>query len=59
MRSAYLTPQATQAIKAANARHIAANNQRRVERDMRDLMARAMAPVRDVPAFVRSGFVAL
>lgn len=59
MRSAYLTPQATEAIKQANAAHIARNNQRRLEREYRALMAAAMAPVRDVPAFKRSGFVEL
>lgn len=59
MQSAYLTPQATEAIKQANAAHIARNNERRAVRLMRQLMAAAMAPTRDVPAFKRSGFVSL
>jgi hypothetical protein len=57
--NAYLTPQATAHIKAQNAKHIAANNQRRLDREFDRLMVEAMTKPRDVPAFVKSGFVSL
>lgn len=57
--NAFLTPQATAAIKAANAQHIARNDARRRERAYRQLMQAARQPVRDVPAFPPSGLVRL
>ena len=55
----YLTPAATAAIKAENAKHIAANNQRRIERECCRLFESAMRRPRNVPAFRPSGFVEL
>lgn len=52
--NAYLTPAATEAIKAANAAHIAANDQRRLERKAARMLAAVRVKPRDLSAFLPS-----